>query len=256
MQEIADETQELTPEEVESSEAEPIEQPEDWEHKYRTLQGKYNAEIGRLQKANAELEAKVAVLEKLIQSQPVSQQPQPPAELPEELKNLKETLPDLYEALVKHFVTKSEISELESKITSKVQTSTQRNFFAELNRLVPDWQEINVNAEFLEWLKQKEPFSRKTLHELMLEAYNDSDAEAVARFFIEFKNRRPTPAQGDLAPPRRQGVGGSGVSPRLIKREDIVKFYKDAALGKYSPERKAQLEKEILSAIQENRVID
>ena len=64
----ADDTEGEKPGEPVQSEA-PVETPteapaeDDWEHKYKVLQGKYNAEVPRLQQANDALNGRVAEME-------------------------------------------------------------------------------------------------------------------------------------------------------------------------------------------------
>lgn len=61
-------------------------------------------------------------------------------------------------------------------------------FFNKLTILVPDWKTINNDPDFLEWLRQADANSQKTLHEKMLEAYSNNNVESVAFFFIRYKN--------------------------------------------------------------------
>ena len=231
----------------------------DWEHKYKTLQGKYNAEIGRLQASlrdlqaeNEALKTELKTLKEMIEKQNRS------ATDDEILQNLKDSFPELYDVLKQmssRFVTRDELEKLKSEVTQEFKPIFRTTFESQLTALVPDWQELNVDPEFINWLQQKAPFSTKTLHELMLEAFNQGDAQAVAQFFIEYKKQRtPQPSQ-NVAPAGRQVVQQT-TSPRLIKREEITKFYRDCALGKYTPEEKARKEAEIARAIKEGRVID
>jgi len=243
--------------------------PDVWEQRYKTLQGKYNTEIGRLQESlrtlqaeNEFLKGKLATLEEMVQSQP---QPAPPAPSQEDpLAVIKDTLPEVYDALIKYtsqFVRKDEIPNIEETVNSKVQPIVQTTFKTTLTSLVPDWEILNTDQDFIDWLQRPAPYTDKTLHELMLEYFNQGDAHKVAQFFLDYKKEKqassqPSPPSTSVAPPRRQAAVSQPQSPRPIRRDEIVQFYRDSALGRYSPEQKAQMEAEIMKAIRENRVID
>jgi len=230
-----------------------------WEHKYKTLQGKYNAEIGRLQEALRNLQAENEALKtelntlKEMMNQHIQPQNDP-------LENIRDTFPELYDVLkqlTSNYVRKDEMERLRTELASEIKPVIHSSIEAQLSALVPDWMELNSDPEFINWLQQKAPYSTKTLHELMLEAYNAGDARTVAQFFIDYKKQRaPQPSQGNISPVGRQ-VQTQPPSPKpVIRREEIAKFYRDCALGKYTPEQKAKKEAEIKKAIQEGRVVD
>lgn len=253
---------------VKIQEQEPENQPQeqektpkvDWEHKYKTLQGKYNAEVGRfqaslrdLQAENETLKTELNTLKEMIESQNKSNADD------EILQNLKESFPDLYTVLKQmssRFVTRDELERIKSEVTQEIKPMFQTTFETQLTSLVPDWREINIDPDFVNWLQQKAPFSSRTLHETMLEAFNQGDAQAVAQFFIEYKKQRTPQPSHNIAPAGRQVVQQNTSSPRLIKREEISKFYRDCALGRYTPQEKAKKEAEIRKAIEEGRVVD
>jgi len=235
----------------------------DWEHKYKTLQGKYNAEMGRLQTSLRDLQAENEALKTELKTLKEMIEKRNTTEANEEmLQNLKETFPEIYDVLKQmssRFVTRDELDRIKAEVAQEIQPVMKTTFEAQLTALVPDWQQLNVDPDFIDWLQQKAPFSTKTLHEMMLDAYNAGDAQAVAQFFIEYKNQKKQkstlPPQTNVSPVGRQ-VARTTTSPRLIKREEIVKFYRDCALGRYTPEEKAKKEEEIRKAIEEGRVID
>lgn len=260
---------EPSPEPESQPEPAPEPSPDVWEQRYKTLQGKYNTEIGRLQESlralqaeNEFLKGKLATLEEMVHSQ---SQPATPAPSQEDaLAVIKDTLPEVYDALIKYtsqFVRKDEIPNIEETVNSKVQPIVQTTFKTTLTSLVPDWEILNTDQDFIDWLQRPAPYTDKTLHELMLEYFNQGDAHKVAQFFLDYKKEKQASSQSSppstsVAPPRRQAAVSQPQSPRPIRRDEIVQFYRDSALGRYSPEQKAQMEAEIMKAIQENRVID
>lgn len=266
-------TQDIEPtrEEPESEE----ESSEDWEHKYRVLQGKYNAEVPRLHDEVKELRnqngffaGKLELLEKLVAEktvQPSQEVNQPEEEtLPTEVQQLKEDFPDIYagvtklvESLVKR--TQNIENKLGQSEEQMAQTKTQM-FLSRLTEKVPDWEEINVSPEYLQWLQAKERYTGKTRHELLLDAYNRQDVETVAGFFLDYKAETapPPPAQtrqNILPPAGRSGSSSRASAKPFFKQSEIEEFYRQKALGKVPGADSVGKEKEIIAAMQEGRVL-
>lgn len=59
---------------------------------------------------------------------------------------------------------------------------------SKLARLVPDWQAIKNDPGFVAWLEQADPDSKKMRYEQFLEAQARNNVEAVAYFYIRYKN--------------------------------------------------------------------
>jgi len=229
-----------------------------WEHKYKTLQGKYNTEIGRLQVSlrnlqaeNEALKTELNTLKEMVQKKIEPQQ--------DPLESIKDTLPELYDALkqaTSNYVTRNEIKNLKQELSKEIKPFIASTVESQLSAFVPDWLSLNDDPDFLAWLQQKARYSTKTLHELMLEAYEAGDAKTVAQFFIDYKKQKaPKPSQ-NVAPVGRQVSTPNTPSKPVIRREEITKFYRDCALGRYTPEQKARKEAEIKQAILEGRVVD
>ncbi len=259
IEEEVSESEELL--EEEKPQREPV---EDWEHKYKVLQGKYNAEVPRLheeirslRQANALFEERVKLLEQLVQQKAAAREEHEPED--DAIKTLKEDFPDIYKAVVKLLDQKKHelTTEVEQKITPTTQQLVQQAFYSQLNQLVPDWQELNTDEGFLQWLQQREPFARKTRHELLQEAYHAADAETVAQFFKTYKDQISDrkPQVQNVVPPAGKGRSYSGKEPeRKWKQSEIERFYLDAALGKISAKDKERTEREILRAMKEGRI--
>jgi len=273
--------EEETPEEGETAEVvdlpaeEQEPQEEDWEHKYKVLQGKYNAEVPRLQEENRKLQdemrllrEKLELLEQFIaQSQPKETPQAQPAEAEDEaVKQLKEDFPDIYTGVTKLLeqFERRIASLLEEKVRpvqETVEQTTMATFQARLSSLVPDWTELNTDSGFLEWLKAVDPFTGKTRHEMLLEAFEARDADRVARFFQAYKDEQQTPkkrpSQATTLPPSGESYTPSvGRRPqgRMWTAQEIKDFYTKKALGKISPEEASRTEAEILRALKEGRV--
>lgn len=272
-------TQDAETTEGELEGAPPEEDPKYWEHKYSVLQGKYNAEVPRLHEElksvrqdNEYLKGKLELLERLVTEQqkttpskqtetPQESEPEPP-----EVAQLREDFPDIYKGVVKlveRLVAKQE--QIEQKLTTTEETIAQTNarlFYRQLAEEVPDWEEINVSPQFLEWLKQVDPYSGMTKHELLIKAFQEGDAGRVARFFKDFKAEvapepPAKPNERNVVPP--QGKASSStpgrVSGKIYKQSDVEEFYRQVALGNIPKEQAKAKEMDIIKAMREGRVI-
>ena len=80
----------------------------------------------------------------------------------------------------------NEIRELKGKVESvdrQIFESKEEEFFVELEDLVPDWETINKDPGFLNWLQGIDPLNDRPRQDLINEAQNRLDANRVAKFF-------------------------------------------------------------------------
>jgi len=255
---------------------------EDWEHKYKVLQGKYNKEISEvpaLVRENNFLRARLETLEKVVlmgkPSEPgpsVSIEPEDPAEA-----EFKKEFPDLYRLM--EVMVQRRVGSVEKQVGDVVKKSAetaQETFFSMLNSRVPDWQAVNLAPEFLEWLQQKEsPYSPYTLHQRLIEAGNQLDGETVTKIMCAYKEAQKSVTPSTPTPPATPNPQGlaqyvapkpsprptvttppAGEPKKVYTKEEINQFYRDLALGKLllTTEQKLLAEQEIWAAVAENRV--
>lgn len=266
------ETNEVTieqPEETVTEEQQEVEQPETydefeeekWKHKYSVLQGKYNAEVPRLQQEVKKLQeekayllTKVELLEKALNEQKAQPQVVEDQEEDSDIKTLKEDFPEIYNA-IKKLLSKTVPPEVRN-LTEEVKKQKMDNFYTSLKSLVPNWEEINVDEGFLKWLKEPEGFTGKTKHELLLEAYDQFDVNRVAAFFKAYisETSNSKPQQTHVAPQSRS-LSTPSVNKRIYRQSQIEEFYRKKALGKIPAMEAERFEKEILSAMREGRIV-
>jgi hypothetical protein len=262
---------------------------EDWKVKYETLQGKYNAEVPRLAQDNRTLRSQLQDLAEKVESlesaKPEVEQPKKINVVSEQdVLDYGEDLIDLIQRVAKSEVTSVEATlkpELET-IKGQVQQTTKKqatdSVYAVLNREVQDWRDINRSEDFLEWLQQSDPYAGGVRGDILNDAFKKGDAERVAAFFKGFVAEKqtvtPAPNQESAREGRKPQVNleqlagpsngtGSAAQPATTQRQpeiwnraDISRFYNDVASGKYAknPERKAQIESLIASAMEEGRI--
>ena len=137
---------------------------EDWEHKYRTLQGVHNAHTRDLKQRIGELEGHIAQLARQQQAAPAT--PQLVEINPQDAETFGQ---DLVEMVRRTAETQSgtavrelqgRIAQLEQQLAgaSAVASKTADEVFYErLAVLVPDWEAVNGDAGFLAWLAEEDP---------------------------------------------------------------------------------------------------
>lgn len=89
-----------------------------------------------------------------------------------------------------------------------------------LSGMVPDWQEVNQDPEFQEWLQGREKYARTNRFTQLGEAYADGkgDAKAVAEFFNGFKAYRDSAkAERDAAVATATAKTQARVTPEPVK---------------------------------------
>ena len=263
-----------------------MQEPEDWEQKYKVLQGKYNAEVPRLheeikglKQSNDFLAGKLELLEKLVaenqqnqpqQATPVDDRVSSINEEDPEIAQFREDFPEIYKGvkkLVEQILAKQ--VEVENKIKNTEETlaqTTTQMFYTQLANLVPDWETLNTSADFLKWLQVIEPFTGVTRHELMNKAFSQGDAVGVAKFFLAFKdeqarmnsNTNQQQQQQSISPPagRASKVGFQNQnSSRTYKQSEIEEFYRQMALGRVPADEAKAKEMEFLKAMKEGRIL-
>lgn len=292
----------------------------DYEHRFRVLQGKYNAETKRSREQITKQEQRIDRLQELLanlsaqpKAAPRDDTPPPPKAKPVSVPTVQplsdrdydEFGKDLLEAAARHTMVKLEpllsdvakqITELRkdvsttSSATTAVRNTVQQTKKAALHealtREVPDWEAINRDEDFKEWVRQEDPRSGEPLSVLLGRAYDKGDARRVIQFFKDYKAEHattdePEPRPSRMAPPapgadapagtRHSKVDpGSLVAPRrgraaprngtqqdiIWTPNDISMFYADVKNGRYkgnSAERD-RLEADIYRAQTEGRV--
>ncbi len=269
-----EETQELaTPEpeavvveptkEVPVKEVTPPVKSEDFEQKYRTLEGKYKAEIPRYQQEASDLREKLRVantqLAELQEKINSSQTAKASEEIDADLQSLSEIDPRVatvvskikkdYDEKVKNLEKKvgKGIEDKNRSVETDIDSIRLMRFDEEMKAFgVPDWKEIDVDPKFAEFLSEPLAYTGHTKLEHLKAAADQRNAKIAAQFFLDYKKSLP-PVKEDnkgnltknLAPPK----GGSSApavkpgQPTGLTRESYTKFMNDTARGKYNPKQ-------------------
>lgn len=267
-------------------------QKENWEQKYRTLQGMYN-----VQNAEAKnMRERVAHLEALLGS--IKNQPAPtPKEEPkpktkpkyitdseveeyggsidvmrkaarEEADELKAELEEIKAQFVN--MQKAVIPRVEN-VARQQHVSAEQAFWGGLNARVPNWQQVNDSAEFKAWLVSTDPKTGISLQTYLDDAQDALDVERVAAFFDEWtaisggsnreapqpKTERKSELEKQVAPGRgRTQTPKQGDNKTNYTRADVTKFYDDVTAGRFKgkDQERARIEADIFAAMQDGRL--
>jgi hypothetical protein len=272
---------EPVPVETKPEPTEPVVAEETWQQKYKTLKGMYDAEVPRLHADMRELKSQVDTLRKAAEAKPV--EPVKPA-AQEKLvtdadveafgSDLIEVQRKVAREVAAEFrgeldAMKAENDKLREQLTATGTQVSEASFEQRLHRMVPDFEAVNVNPKWIEWLNEVDPLLRGPRMTVAQEAFNRGDAEGIAHYVSLFKATQapaaPTEQVSSKAEeiarqvqPNRSANSAAPVSQqgKVYTDMDIQKMFRRAielsAKGQNDEARK--LEAEIDSAYKEGRV--
>ncbi len=244
----------------------PTEGDEKWEARYKTLHGKYNAEVPRLHAAIKERDAKLNSLTEEVEALKVLMaKPKESLIKPEEVSEYGEPLVDLIRRAAREEVSNKdgEIAELRRELGEvKVKTTETKevDFYEKLANAVPDWMAVNDDPNFHEWLGELDELTGAQRQVLLSQAEEGRDADRVARFFKAYRRvQEQTSAAADNSLASQVAPVGSRVDAppagkKIWTRAEIADFYSRDRKGEFTEEKAAAIDTEIQLAIREQRV--
>jgi hypothetical protein len=278
-------------------------QPTSTEAELVRLQQQLNTEAGRnaaRDAENAELRGRLAAMQEVITAQQ-RQQPAAPAApatpapsliTDDDRKDFGEDMIDFVQRVFRQTLGNS-LSQIAGRLTALENTLRQttqqaataarsaedlafEKYIGNLDGLAPGWKETNDDPAFVDWLKNRDTFSRKTRHELLAAAHAEADADTVAEFFRAYwKEKGIAPAQPaptappssppatptvdpqTLVAPAASNAPSPAANPRggkIWTQAEIEKVYDDRMKKRIGAEDFARLELEIEAAVLEGRV--
>lgn len=272
----------LPPDNTVSQEIKQPEVPEEkWAHKYHTLKGMYDAEVPRLHSQVREMQTQIQQLiadKAAVEATKVEQKQVVESLITEQDKEAFG--PDLIDLIERATESKvgtlrereaqlvQEIKELKGQLGSVSErqvVSDKDRFLMGLGQQVSDWETLNVDQGFLEWLQQVDPVYGVPRQAALSNAYEVLDVTRVANIFKAYKQTLPqTPApskakqelQRQVAPTRTRSTTTptDNVNDKIFTNQDIEQFYNDWRRGFYDEQEAADMEKQIHTAIAEGRI--
>lgn len=227
--------------------------PENWEHKYRTLQGLFNAESRAWQAEKKTFEARIQALDNAAKAP--APQPQPAATKQSRVtdKDLDTYGPELLDVIGRKAAEMADeivaqrlaelrpaLEETRERVTTvagQVYKNAQDRFYGELTQAVPDWQAVNTDQRWLDWLGETDPLSGVPRQVYLDNASQKLEYERVARLFQTFKDHAglnkpaaPAPAKPTLSPSPRTVGSATAPTPRepdtRVSRSEISAHYR------------------------------
>lgn len=251
-------------------------QPDVWEHKYKTLQGLFNREVPSLQGKVKDLEARLhdAVERLNAAADAKAATPEAPAANPQDVENFGQDLVDMVARVArgslgdvaKTFEQRlARIEEALKGTTQQVAMTAEQSFFDRLAKAVPDWEAVNINQGFLAWLSEIDPILGQPRQAALDAAQQSLNAERAIAVFNAFKATLPqAPAKPTSSPVDKQvSPKGSAASPapqqnapKIWSQQEVVDFYAAKRRGDFrGRDADAQaLEAQINLAMAEGRI--
>ena len=239
---------------------------EKWEARYKTLHGKYNAEVPRLHAALKERDGKLNSLTEEVEALKASlAKPKESLVKPEEVNEYGEPLVDLIRRAAREEVQAkdAEIAALKKRlesIDSNIVQTKEVGFFEKLAATVPDWMSINDDPDFHAWLSEADELTGYTRQAILSEAEEKRDADRVARFFNAYKKAQENKAAAATASLDSQVAPVVTRTPeappgkKIWTRAEIADFYARDRRGELTEADASAIDAEIQSAIRERRV--
>jgi len=262
---------------------------DEWEQKYKTLQGMYNSDVPRLNAVNRDLNSRVSSLESLLSNldkkEEVPEDPEPVKSLitEDDVKEYGDSI-DVMRRAAKEEVAgdmariskmEQQLKQLQSKVVPQVEqvrmqqkTSAEKEFWNTLSIEIPNWNDINKSQEFQSWLLEIDPLTGLSRQTYLEDAQHKLDAQRVAKFFSSYEQatgkvnsaREPHSENSELAKQVAPGRGRAGQpvsgEGKTYTTKDIKKFFEDVRFGKFKgrEDERGKIERDIFAAQREGRI--
>jgi len=249
----------------------------DWQARYQVLQGKYNAEIPTLQAKVKQLEQSPA-----IENKPVNSNLQTENErLRQQIAELKQAKPvelTLDENLVNDYgedfarsvasvarqQSTAEIEALRNEFNSKISSAqedinawtTDSKMQAVKSTLASqkiNFEQIDNDPLFHQWLSEQDGYSGQTRHALMMDAFNTADLHRVARFYAAYNDsiktrtvNNPLNEHIQQSPSQSPDIGGTQPRFDLSQFQELHRKYQQ---GRLSDDEFQKAEREMYAAM-------
>lgn len=263
---------------------------ESYRKRYETLQGKYNAEVPKLNQELRQLKDDIferfGDLSKQV-NQPEVEETDDTDSFEEELEEYREQFGDDLVSVIEKVSARraqSLLKEHLSPVSQKVDSvesaqiqSAQTAFKEDLDSKVEgDWRSLwdGKDEGFKDFLKSKEPNGYFTYAEVVNKANDNWDAEILSNVFNTYLNSKAKPTEDKKAAKEAENkvaekVNQERVAPsrnkisdepkdgeaRIWTQADIAEFKEKDRRGKYSPEESEALWADFLRAPAEGRIV-
>lgn len=249
---------------------------ENWEHKYRVLQGMFNQTNRQVQ----ELTTRLTELTRAPAPAPTPAPTAPPTPTadPNDVNAFGLDMVQMVQRTTEQVLARAAqviegrfqqientVSMLKNAIEGTSQTVAQTAeelFFEKLTEAAPEWEQLNTHGGFLAWLSEKDPISGITRDAALKSAQESGDAKRAAAIFKAFlATLPPPPAAPPAGSPTPRTAGSPPPAPTPSKptytQKQVTDFYADVARGRYRGREKERAETEAMynAALAEGRIM-
>jgi hypothetical protein len=234
------------------------------EHRYKVLQGKYNSEVPRLSAENKDLKSRLQNIEHQLDVMK-NTKPLEPLVNQDEIEQYGEGLIDVARRIAREELSgkQAEIDALKNRIDSISNVTAEKvesDFFTSLTGMVPEWEQINTEANFLSWLNEFDELTGETRQSLLSRAEKSRDAARTAKFFNAFKKTSSSWAatsnqalESQVVPPTNRAPN-TPPAKKIWTRGDVGEFYARVRRGEIQDADAVAIEADIMAAQIEGRI--
>lgn len=268
------------PEKAKPADTSKTDYAEDFEQRYRTLQGKYDAEVPRLHQQVKDLTDEVKRLKEA--TKPKTEEVQRPKEkvslvTDADRAEFGEELIDVQRRIAREVASEYEdkleaqakvIEDLKAQVSNTGNRVGQMSFAQRLAQLVPDFNDVDRDERWIKWLNEHDPMLRGPRRVQAKAAFEAGDAEAVADYVKLWKStleqpkeqsQRQTELEKQVAPNRSANSArtqGTGKEAKVYSEREVQAAWNKVRVlnTRGQVDEAAKLEAEITAAYLEGRV--
>lgn len=272
---------------VKPTESTPTESTVDYEQRYNVLNGKYRAEVPALHQQVKKLTTELTkVQETLKESTTLKEEPRPIEQTlnPDSYKEYGEDFTKLVQVVTKLEAENQRLNNViagVSKDNTEIKTNqdtmidSQANkatndFYTTLSTAVPNWETVNTDPKWLQWLGEVDEISGKSKQHFLDKASSSLNSGQVIKLFklylttVESKEtqakteEKTRQIEQQTQPSKTNTSVAANAEPHIWTKAQIKDFYTRKQQGFFSknPKRGDEIEKDIFLAMKQNRVRD
>lgn len=252
-------------------ESQPKHHDADFEQKYRTLQGIFNAETSKMRQQLAEQADQMKRLQEQLANERAAHEPKVDFGTDEDRANFGSDFVELVERGVQARTVeyqkeiaglKAQVEQMNNqlrRVGQDAEVSRHAAYLADLDNICPNWRAQNNDKEFLAWLNEADPISGMVRKDILTRYDAEFNAHQVANIFKAFPGaskaqKKAAPTLAQQVSPTRGHSTQSAPAKRSYTPADIAAFYDAWRRGVYTDEKAQAIEKDIELAYAEGRI--
>lgn len=268
----AEPVQQTAPEPVAAPTGDP-----DIHERYITLKGKYDAEVPRLVEGLRERDRQIAELQermKKLEEKPVEPPKAEPLVSDKDVEAFGDDMIDLVRRAAREEFGRlagslmaeirkelAPVREQVGTVATRQKLTEEERFYQTLSTLVPEWEQINTDQRWLEWLAEVDPFVGNIRQAALDSAVQALDARRAAAIFsawkAQFQPKVKSPAtelQRQVSPPKSGASVPVQPAAKIWTNAEYQAAFDPRLTRHMSAAEIASLQAEADRAAQENRV--